>query len=396
MIMLKIDKISSTSRLLSGDLFDLQYNLEKILDFRTKQYRSICDFWNIDESMDKNSLFKKKDSDYIEISTSGSTAKPFRYRVWRPAYNRIEIDLHYLYILREYGINNKNLSILKVSPYRGQDFNPIVWKSKKFYFRQFKPKQENYWYSHGSKNASCSHFLYKIEDVREFCEFLIEFCSNSKFDVFLSSFSFISILISVFSKSYKLFNLISNTCESVVESELSDVYKICDNFCDHMRCWDGGMTFMTCRYGVRHILDYLSYVEEIDSKLISSDFFNLSMSFVNYWNGDLGSIENEWKKCLCGRYYRNFKLSGCKKSFWFGDQRVMSSIDLYDVVSKMNCMSQAICFDDRVEIITTSKLDNKNKEYLIKNIPCRIEFKINEFRTVGRFDKILRVIKHDG
>ncbi len=69
---------------------------------------------------------------------------------------------------------------------------------------------------------------------------------------------------------------------------------------DEMRCWDGGATFYTCRFGNKHWIDFLSRTwTDNEEKLYASDFFNLSQPHVNYHNGDI--VHREFgERCKCG------------------------------------------------------------------------------------------------
>jgi hypothetical protein len=75
-----------------------------------------------------------------------------------------------------------------------------------------------------------------------------------------------------------------------------------------MRCWDGGATFFTCKFGTYHLLDNITSHKSIDNKLVTTDYFSLAAPFINYWNGDLCKIENEYLRCECGRLYHPFRM----------------------------------------------------------------------------------------
>ncbi len=80
------------------------------------------------------------------------------------------------------------------------------------------------------------------------------------------------------------------------------------NWCDHMRCWDGGASFFTCKAGIYHLQDELSHVFSTENgEMASIDFFSYASPFVNYLNGDYCSVGKEYKKCDCGRWYRAFE-----------------------------------------------------------------------------------------
>lgn len=69
---------------------------------------------------------------------------------------------------------------------------------------------------------------------------------------------------------------------------------------DEMRCWDGGATFYTCRYGGRHWVDLLADTRTDGGELVSTDLFNLAQPHVDYRNGD--RLERAAAGgCRCGR-----------------------------------------------------------------------------------------------
>ncbi len=50
------------------------------------------------------------------------------------------------------------------------------------------------------------------------------------------------------------------------------------------------------------------YIADKLGRLISDDYYSLPSPFVNYWNGDYGTIGNTYKVCKCGRSYREFTI----------------------------------------------------------------------------------------
>ena len=127
-----------------------------------------------------------------------------------------------------------------------------------------------------------------------------------------------------------------------------------DHVCDHMRCWDGGATFFTCKYKNYHLLDNLSWCEEADGKLISTDYFSIPSPFVRYWNGDMCSISKSYKRCECGRLYREFE---------FLENRPFSMKgtclqDLKCRIAKINskCIKQVRCGLNTIDIISSEEI----------------------------------------
>jgi hypothetical protein len=374
---------------------NVQFNLKELSFYRKKMFKNIINFWEIDYSRiyNKTNLSTKKGRDGIILKTNGSTGPAFAYKYGLSEFNMIETELHYYEIVEEFGLNKKNNKILRVSPETDFDsnFDFIKWKNINFKIKIFHPKKSDFNYSHGCDEAICYHFKYKKSEMIEFCEFLLDFISKEKMDIFLTSFSFLSMLSECNVKNIKIAKLISNTCESIEESQVEFMkhHKMMDFFCDHMRSWDGGFTFITCKYGEKHILDYLSFVESFENKLISTDYYNYCSPFIRYWNGDHIKIENEWIECKCKRFYRKFTLDGRRKSFTINN---ISSIDLYDIISKINKTLQVICYKNKIKIISLFELSENEKKYLIENINFNLEFKTNEFEQVGRFNKTLKLI----
>lgn len=380
---------------ISKNIRNFQFNLEDLIKFRKTNLKKILNFWELDYSKiyDKTNLPEKIGIDGIVLKTNGSTGKEFKYKYGLKEFKIIETELHYHEIIKEFNLEKNNNKMLRVSPETSDDngFKIIKWKDYQFKLKIFNPDKNDFNYSHGCDKVICYHFKYKKNEIIKFCEFLLDFISKEKMDIFLTSFSFLSILCECNVKNIKIAKLISNTCESVNEMQLEIIKqkKMMDFFCDHMRSWDGGFTFITCKYNEKHILDYLSFAESLDEKLISTDYYNYSSPFVKYWNGDHIKISQDWIKCDCGRFYRKFVLDGRRKSFTINN---ISSIDLYDIVSKINKTLQIICYKNKIKIISLFELDESEKKYLNQNINFNLEFKTNEFEHVGRFNKMLKLV----
>jgi hypothetical protein len=106
----------------------------------------------------------------------------------------------------------------------------------------------------------------------------------------------------------RLCSLVSNTNERLLPSDREFLLEgRADHVCDHMRSWDGGATFFTCRHGTYHLMDNISWAEEMEGRLVCTDYFNIASPFVRYWNGDYCRIGKEYRRCECGRLYREFE-----------------------------------------------------------------------------------------
>lgn len=83
---------------------------------------------------------------------------------------------------------------------------------------------------------------------------------------------------------------------------------------DQMRCWDGGASFYTCQYMNKHICHFTSLVHMENRKLISTDFWNRSQLFVDYWNGDIV----DWSRgnmCPCGCFIDHIEFEQRRRMF---------------------------------------------------------------------------------
>lgn len=69
---------------------------------------------------------------------------------------------------------------------------------------------------------------------------------------------------------------------------------------DHMRCWDGGATFIMCEHGNRHWLDFSAVVSvDEEGHLISTDLWNLAQRHVSHRTGDIITWRRG-QRCRCG------------------------------------------------------------------------------------------------
>jgi hypothetical protein len=108
----------------------------------------------------------------------------------------------------------------------------------------------------------------------------------------------------------------------------------------------------------------LSWSEEIDGKLITTDYFSLPSPFIKYWNGDLCKIFDKYRRCECGRLFRNFE---------FVESRPFSlkglSIEKYKkeiIESGISSLKQVKCSVARIEVVTDDDLTLDEKEKIKK------------------------------
>jgi hypothetical protein len=224
----------------------------------------------------------------------------------RSTFERLEWDNHYDMVLDEFGVVQKpNIMYFFPNHYK-KDGDSVVFSDG---------SPQPYLNSHGRSRRSSVHYanfdLYKSNPPL-FFELLFQYLSRNPMDLIFTSGPQINSMchyLRTLGFSGALAGLLSQTNERLLQDDASFLL---DNghfasVCDHMRCWDGGASFFTCRSGNYHLMDNLSWCEELDGRLISTDYFNFASPFVRYWNGDLCRIGRNFLRCDCGRLYREFE-----------------------------------------------------------------------------------------
>jgi hypothetical protein len=367
------------------------YNLDRLLCSKKILLNNIKKFWEIGDEIKNRNNINFINHDSFDVKTSGSTAQPFNYKLFFPTYRKIELDFHYNYILKEFNLQNNPIKILKLSPIKNiKNCEEIFFKKSKFYRKVFNPEENDFMYSHGSKFAICYYFQFHMEDIQNFLCYLNNFLNKNKIDIFFSSSSFLSLYYP-FCKVDKICNLYSNTCEELNYKIINELVKnkLIDNYCDHMKCWDGGFGFFTCKNKTQHINELFCESETIENNLLTTDYFNFASSFVNYVNTDESFISDEWSRCECGRFYRKFEFLSSKKSFYVGK---ITSIDLYDIISSYGILMQAICYKNKIKIISSYPLKKNILQEIKYKIPVDLIFNVGNFEYQGRYNKLLRLV----
>ena len=291
-----------TSTLLKNNIINWAKNYSKV-DF-DKAYIS------------KQDLIKKEDW-YVEnilhesdnMRTSGTTSNRFSYLRWRPFLYFIEAENHYDLILNEFKLPSKikMLYFFNINGnYKRLDFNNKAVVLESFY---------NFLEKHGTTREVETYYVnFELlkKDPGHFFDDFFKFLDKESIDVLFISGPDVNLLNHFIVKNNfknKLCKLLSNSYEKVLKKDLDYLLNnnYIDSYCDHMRCWDGGATFFTCSYRNYHLMDNISWCEEKEGKLVSTDYFSLPSPFLNYWNGDLCEIKNEYSRCECGRLFRPFK-----------------------------------------------------------------------------------------
>lgn len=357
---------------------DLLYEDEEIVRETTSLLNKNIDLWahqkscvyadNFNEILIKEKLLDKQNwyvDDLIEestsMSTSGSTTGlPFSYLRWNPFFYLIEATNHYDLILDEFKID-ENPSILYLFD-NNYKFEDLLLESN----------TKNIIKNHGIKRNSKIYVVntlkYKNDEETLFKK-LFKYFKKNHIDVILTTGPHINSLcyyIKKFKYKYKICNLISNTNEFLLSKDANFILenKYADNICDHMRCWDGGASFFTCSHKNYHLLDNLSWCEEKENKLISTDYFSFPSPFVNYWNGDYCQIRNTYKRCECGRLYREFKFIENRPFSLKG----ICFKEIQDEIKKININSikQVKCDTNQIAIVSTKELSSQEKEQISK------------------------------
>jgi hypothetical protein len=303
------------------------------------------------------------------MATNGSTTGfAFSYLRWDPFLYFIEGENHYDLILDEFNIQD-NFNLLY--------FIPNDLQSNKFI--EIRENSGNFMEHHGTKRKATTHIVNiqkSKKNEEEFFIYLFEYLKQNKIDVILTTgpniYDFCNY-IRKFKIKHKICNLLSNTNEFLLSSDVAFLTenKFVDNVCDHMRCWDGGASFFTCKEKNYHLMDNLSWCEEVDTKLISTDYFSFPSPFVNYWNGDYCKIDNKYQRCDCGRLYRDFEFLENRPFSLKG----MCLKDIKDKIKEMDIqgITQARCSVDSIDIISNKELSEQEK-LMIRNITNKFKF----------------------
>jgi hypothetical protein len=279
--------------------------------------RAHCPRYPLDKPYISKGDLEEKDGWYaeglvhesMEVGTTGSTTgNRFKYMRWHPTFHKIEWDYHYNLVLDEFGVReDPNILYFFSDHYRTDGSEPIAC---------FGGKSDLAMNNHGSSRSPVVHYanfaMYQ-RDNEGFWKYLFEYVRRHRIDVFFTSSPQISSMcnyIRKFGVKHRIGHLLSNTGDRILPADAYFLFIENDYFahvCDHMRCWDGGATFYTCRERNYHLMDNLSWVEEIEGRMICTDYFNLASPFVRYWNGDYCKVGKEYQRCECGRLYREFE-----------------------------------------------------------------------------------------
>lgn len=301
---------------------DLLYEDEDLVRDTTELMRSNVEKWakkfspiySSHEGIISKADLQEKSRWYVEslmhetrpMATSGSTdGKHFEYVRWDPFLYPIEGDNHYDLIMDEFGMPERP----KVMYFFNTNmYDPSLDVT-------IRDDSGNFMEHHGTKRKAEIHYpnFTRFQEQRDsYLKRLLFYLRAKPVDVLFAPGPVINALCSamrkVYPRIYKVFGLVSNSNERLLPQDANFLMMgYAGSICDHMRCWDGGASFWTCRHGTYHLMDNLSWAEESEEKLICTDYFNFAAPFVRYWNGDFCRITDTYQRCECGRLYREFE-----------------------------------------------------------------------------------------
>ena len=340
------------------------YKTKKHLPFLGKGDLTDKKKWYVD--------FMKSES--MPMKSSGSTTgEGFEYLRWEPFLYFIEGENHYDLILDEYGIEQKP-HIMNLFKSSFEDGNKYINETS---------ESKNFMDHHGTKRTAVVHYANtRLQKEKEdvFGRYLIRYLGAKKIDVIFAPGPQIKKLCSYIKKENhkgKLCNLLSNSNEKLMEEDAKFLLENnhVSHICDHMRCWDGGASFFTCKDGNYHIMDNLSWCFENDSKLISTDYFSLTCPFVKFWNGDRCNIGEKYNRCSCGRLYRYFKFLENRPFAIKG--RSINEYKKKLIDANFTEIKQINCGIDFIEVVSSKELDEL-KIAIVKEIfkSYKLKFKV--------------------
>lgn len=268
--------------------------------------------YNDDRIVTKFDLLDKpkwyiKGFESIENETSGSTGEPFRYLIWKDIYQIIENDNHYKAIADEFGI----IGPINILYLHHDTIHPYSTEIAETY------TTNNPLISHGLRKQATIHNVITNKrfylNYYQYYEDIIKYATENKIDIIHAQGNTIAALVWNVKRlrwKKRICRLLSNTGSKLNKQDAIELQQNGNiaAWCDHMRCWDGGVTFFSCRYNTYHLLDNLAWAYTDGGRLISYDYFSLPSPFVNYWNGDYAEIANDYERCQCGRAFRRFEI----------------------------------------------------------------------------------------
>lgn len=346
---------------LSEVLDVVKKNMENWAIRNSSVYLRSKPFYSKEDLEEKTSWYVPKAlDDSVDTHTSGSsTGFHFTYRRMKSTFERLEWDNHYDMVLDEFGVGSSPNVLY---------FFPEHFKKSEGVAVFCESTSQPYLNSHGRSRSSSVHYanfdMYR-NDPSSFFSLLFDYLERTEIDVLFSSGPCINSMchhIRKFGVKDRIAGLLSQTNEMMLQEDAEFLFvknSYFDNVCDHMRCWDGGASFFTCRFGNYHIMDNLSWCDDVEGRLVSTDYFNFASPFVRYWNGDICSIGKTFSRCECGRLFREFE-------FLENRPFSLSGVCLGDLRSGMvaigtDCITQVRCYADSINVVSSRVLSDQER-----------------------------------
>lgn len=311
--------------------------------------------------LDKSSWYVDSvSSESQPMATSGSTTgSPFSYLRWEPFLYPIEAENHYDLIMDEFDIRPDPEVLYFFKTSRSDPSKALTASSE----------SDNFMEHHGLKRRARVHYVnfdMFHADKDSFFELFFEHISNNPMDVIFAPGPSINAMCHQARRvgfDSRICRLLSNSNEKIMAEDAAFLLdgRVGD-ICDHMRCWDGGASFFTCRDRNYHLLDNLSWCEEEEGRLVSTDYFSLPSPFVRYWNGDFCRITDRYERCECGRLYRDFEFLENRPFSLKG--RSMLEIKATLDSLKIRNIKQIRCSAESIEVVSYSPLQEAHKQIL--------------------------------
>lgn len=279
------------------------------------------------------------------MATSGSTdGMPFEYFRWDPFLYPIEGENHYDLIMDEFGIPERPKVMYFFNTGMYDPSLDVTVRSD----------SGNFMEHHGTKRKAEVYYpnFSRFQEQRGiYINRILFYLRANPVDVLFASGPVINAIChgikKVYTKIHKVFGLVSNSNERLLPQDARFLMMgYAGKLCDHMRCWDGGAGFWTCPNGTYHLMDNLSWAEEVDGKLVSTDYLNLVAPFIRYWNGDFCRITDTYQRCGCGRLFRDFEFLENRPFSLKGQSitQIRETISMLGLkeVKRVSCSSDAV------------------------------------------------------
>lgn len=294
--------------------------------------------------LNNKSLWYIDGVDFMETQTSGSSGPSFKYRLPLRLYRLLEGRWHYGRVLTEFDIMEPR--ILHVT-------NPISLSYQPKGILSICNRGEGPLWDYGNITSHVMAVAYPGDCYKNrdgYCRAVLELMKETACNVLATTGGFIATLaeyVSTHGTHGARIQLLSSTAQPTISHHVDRLLAsgLVTHFCDHMRCWDGGASFLTCKFGSIHLLEDLSYVHVVDGRLVSIDYFNLTAPFVNYWNGDYCTLEGP-SSCACGRSGRTLRMDRVRDFVLTGKSGTkLSSPELEQIIWLLPEGSSAVQLD---------------------------------------------------